>query len=140
MANIENKAKKKKEILVFKQYTIKQFLSLILGISFLLTGVALLIMYYIYEYAPINSGAYATLSNALKTFNKGTHTTLGFIGWGIIALILGALIITLALSFAYKLEEKEKDKQTRREIRLKALKEQQNESLQDKIIASINEK
>ncbi len=141
MASFDNKKNRKtREILIFKQYTIKQFISLTLGLMFFLTGVALLIMYFIHTYAPIRSDVYKGLNNALSSFNSGTHTTIGFIGWGLICLLFGALVITLALSFASKLEEREKEKQARREMRLKALKEQENEALEDKIIASINNK
>lgn len=131
--------KNQKNILIFNQYSIKQFISLILGILVLLTGVGLLITYYVGEYLPIRSYQFKQFSAALTAFNNFTHTSLGFIGWGIICLLLGAIIITLVLSLSSKLEDKEKDRKARRELRLQALKQEDKEAdLVEAVISTID--
>lgn len=132
-------AKKEKNILVFKQYSIKQFICLILGLMVFLTGLGLLITYLVGEFLPSRSFAFKVYSNALTQFNAVTYTTLGFIGWGIITLLLGALIITLVLSLSSKLEDREKDRKARREMRLQALREEKSDAkLVEEVISTIN--
>ena len=129
----------KKEVFIFKQFNVKQFIALIFGILFFGTGIALLILYHLEAYAPSRSALKEALSAALTTFNNGTHTNLGFLGWGIIVLLIGAIIIALSLSFASKLQDREKEREARREIRRKALKEATAEDTIDSVIDTINE-
>ena len=129
----------KKDILIFKTFNIKQFISLILGLLFFLTGIALIILYFLEAYAPIYSSMKENLSSALSSFNSGTHTSLGFIGWGIISFLLGAIIIAISLSMASKLEDKEKERKARRELRLKQLKENTEEAVVEDVISSQTE-
>lgn len=114
--------KTKQKKLIANIFTGKQFFWFILGLLFAGTGLALLIMYYMQAYSPLYSDLRETLSNALETFNSVTYTSFGFIGWGIIAFIIGAFIIAGALSFAAKIEDKEKDRKARRELRIEAMK------------------
>lgn len=131
--------KNQKNILIFNQYSIKQFISLIFGLLVLLTGVGLLITYYVGEYLPIRSYQFKQFSAALSAFNGFTHTSLGFIGWGIICLLLGAMIVTLVLSLSSKLEDKEKDRKARRELRLQALRQEDKEAdLVEAVISTID--
>ena len=128
--------KNQKNILIFNQYSIKQFISLIFGLLVLLTGVGLLITYYVGEYLPIRSYQFKQFS---ASFNSFTHTSLGFIGWGIICLLLGAMIVTLVLSLSSKLEDKEKDRKARRELRLQALRQEDKEAdLVEAVISTID--
>lgn len=131
--------KNQKNILIFNQYSIKQFISLIFGLLVFLTGVGLLITYYVGEYLPIRSYQFKQFSAALSAFNSFTHTSLGFIGWGIICLLLGAMIVTLVLSLSSKLEDKEKDRKARRELRLQALRQEDKEAdLVEAVISTID--
>lgn len=128
----------KKQILVFKTFTVKQFIWFVLGACFFLTGVALIIMYYLCEYLPYGSHSYKVLNSALSTFNSGTHTTIGFIGWGIICFLLGALLITIVLSLSSKLEDREKERKARRELRLNSLRKNEDDAIVEEVIDTIN--
>lgn len=131
--------KDKKQVLVFKQFTVKQFISLIIGILFFLTGIGLLITYFVGDNLDIRGVAYKLYQNALTQFNAFTHTSIGFIGWGIITLLFGALVITLVLSLSSKIEDREKDRKARRELRLQALKEENKEAkLVEEVISTLN--
>jgi|GEM_PF-2018843 hypothetical protein len=55
---------------------------------------------------------------ALKSF---THTPLGFNAWGIILLLLGAVIVAIVLSVASQNEDRERERQARRDQRLKQM-------------------
>ena len=51
---------------------------------------------------------------------------LGFIFWGIVLLLVGAIIISISLSLASKNEDRDKERQARKEQRLKKMVDAQN--------------
>ncbi|MDY2727984.1 MAG: hypothetical protein SOV26_03150 [Candidatus Onthovivens sp.] len=134
------KQDKKNNILIFKTFSIKQFIWFILGIIVFGTGVGLLITYYVGEALPTRSPSYNSFLNALNAFNSFTHTSFGFIGWGIILLLLGAIIIAVVLSLSSKVEDKERERQARKELRLQALRaENKQDNLIEDVISTLSE-
>ena len=120
----KNYKNKKEQILVFHSFSVKQFISLILGALIGLTGLALIVTHLVGDnLAGVDKFAayYQDYRFALNQFNTVTHTTLGFLGWGIIALLLGAVIVAIALSLSTRTEERAKENQARKEARRKAL-------------------
>jgi hypothetical protein len=56
---------------------------------------------------------------------KASLGGIGFTWFGVITLVLGALIVALSLSFSSKDDDREKERTSRREQRLKAMREQE---------------
>ena len=135
----KNYKNSKDQILIFNSFSIKQFISLIIGILFALTGLGLIITYLIGDnLAGVDKfvSYYKDYSAALTSFNEMTHTTIGFIGWGIISLLFGVVVIAFALSLSTKTEEKAKESEARKEARRRALLENKVETKPDVIEAS----
>ena len=115
---------KKEQVLIFHSFSVKQFISLIIGLLILLTGLSLIITHLVGDnLAGVDKFAayYADYRYALNQFNTVTHTTIGFLGWGIITLLLGSLIVAFALSLSTKTEERAKESEARKEARRRAL-------------------
>lgn len=126
--------KKGQQKLVFKQFTIGQFIALCFGAVVFLTGVGLIITNYIGNSLEATTEAFKAFKRALESFNSFTHTSLGFLGWGIIVLLVGAVIIAFALSLSSKIEDRERERKSRRELRLQALKESKDKEAEGLVV------
>jgi len=103
-------------------FTVKQKIWFTIGSLFFLCGFVFLVLY-IVEIAlvvPPTNNPILTADNAFKAWTK---LNFGFLVWGIIALLLGALVLAIVLSVGSSTEDREKEKKARREARLKQMME-----------------
>lgn len=110
---------KKTEKLVLG-FSVKQLVWFIIGILISINALIFLILGLITDYASIPG-------NIISTPNQGMINALGgidFKWFGVMTFVLGTLIYSLALSFASKNEDRGKEREARREQRLKAMEEQ----------------
>lgn len=114
----EKKIKKESDGLVHG-FSIKQLIWFILGVLIAVLGLVFLVLGLIEDYADIPN-------SILTSPNAGMIAALGgidFKWFGVLAFMLGVLIYALALSFASKNADREKEKEARREQRLKAMRD-----------------
>ena len=105
---------------LLKGFTVKQIVWFIIGALIALNALIFLILGLINDYASLPYSPF-------KAPNDGMIKTLGgiyFKWFGVITLILGTFIFTLSLSMASKAEDREKEREARREQRIKAMEEQ----------------
>lgn len=110
---------KKTEKLVLG-FSVKQLVWFIIGILISINALIFLVLGLITDYASIPG-------NIISTPNQGMINALGgidFKWFGVMTFVLGTLIYSLTLSFASKNEDREKEREARREQRLKAMEEQ----------------
>lgn len=110
---------KKTEKLVLG-FSVKQLVWFIIGILISINALIFLVLGLITDYASIPG-------NIISTPNQGMINALGgidFKWFGVMTFVLGTLIYSLVLSFASKNEDREKEREARREQRLKAMEEQ----------------
>ena len=113
--------KQNKEEKKIGPFTIKQFVWFVLGALIALNALTFLVLGLIDDYAGINNSILTAPNNSMKSSLGG----IGFTWFGVITLVLGALIVALALSFSSKDDDREKERSSRREQRLKAMREQE---------------
>ena len=105
---------------LFKGFTVKQIIWFIIGVLIALNALIFLILGLINDYASLPYSPF-------KVPNDGMIKSLcgiDFKWFGVITLILGTFIFTLSLSMASKAEDREKEREARREQRIKAMEEQ----------------
>lgn len=105
---------------LLKGFTVKQIVWFIIGALIALNALIFLILGLINDYASLPYSPF-------KVPNDGMIKTLAgidFKWFGVITLILGTFIFTLSLSMASKAEDREKEREARREQRIKAMEEQ----------------
>lgn len=109
-------------------FSIKQFVWFILGLAIAANALTFLVLGLIDDYAGINNSILTTPNSSMKEMMGG----IGFTWFGAMTLILGALIVALSLSFSSKDDDREKERTSRREQRLKAMREQ--EQAKEKVV------
>lgn len=109
-------------------FSIKQFVWFILGLAIAANALTFLVLGLIDDYAGINNSILTTPNSSMKEMMGG----IGFTWFGAMTLVLGALIIALSLSFSSKDDDREKERTSRREQRLKAMREQ--EQAKEKVV------
>ena len=115
----QNTAKKESKFVGFlKSFSTKQLVWFIFGVLVALTGLAFLICGLIDDYADIKNSILTAPNNGMRNALK-----LSFTWFGVIVFAAGTIIYSVALSLASKSEDRAKEKETRREQRLKAMKE-----------------
>ena len=105
---------------LLKGFTVKQIVWFIIGALIALNALIFLILGLINDYASLPYSPF-------KVPNDGMIKALGgidFKWFGVITLILGTFIFTLSLSMASKAEDRKKEREARREQRIKAMEEQ----------------
>ena len=102
-------------------FTVKQFVWFLLGVLIAANALVFLVLGLIDDYAGINNSILTAPNTGMKEALGG----IGFTWFGVFTLILGTLIFSLVLSFSSKDDDREKEKLSRREQRLKAMREQQ---------------
>lgn len=108
----------------FKSFSVKQLIWFILGCILWLAGLTFLVLNIVgtnLDMAPSNNPLLSADTSIKGFLNAG----LGFLYWGIIMFILGAVIVAISLSLSSSLEDRERDKQARRELRLKRMMQNQ---------------
>lgn len=113
--------KQNKEEKKIGPFTVKQFIWFILGALIALNALTFLVLGLIDDYAGINNSILTAPNSSMKASLGG----IGFTWFGVITLVLGALIVALSLSFSSKDDDREKERTSRREQRLKAMREQE---------------
>jgi|SRR5574344_56605 hypothetical protein len=116
----------------FKPFSVKNLVWFIIGSLFNLTGLAFIITIIIGSNLNVAPSKNPVLlaDTSLKAL---TSNTLGFLYWGIILLLLGAVIMSIVLSLASRNEDRERERQLRREQRLKQMADIEKE---DVVVAS----
>lgn len=114
--SVENK----KKINLFKSFTPKQAFWFVFGVLVSINAIIFLILGLINDYASIPYSPFKVPNDGMKQALFG----IDFKWFGVITLILGTFIYALALSFASKAEDREKEREARREQRLKVMEEQ----------------
>lgn len=109
-------------------FTVKQFIWFVLGLAIAANALVFLVLGLIDDYAGINNSILTLPNSSMKEMMGG----IGFTWFGAITLVLAALIIALSLSFSSKDDDREKERTSRREQRLKAMREQ--EANQQKVV------
>ena len=116
----------------FVPFTVKNNVWFAFGTLFSLTGLSFLITIIIGDNLNISPSKNLILI-ADSSLKKLTSNTLGFLYWGIILLILGSIIVAIVLSLASRNEDRERERQLRREQRLKQMADIEKE---DVVVAS----
>lgn len=96
-----------------KTFTPKQLFWFILGILITVNALIFLVLGLINDYAPLAYSPFETPNNAMASMLYG----IDFKWFGVITLILGTIIYSLALSFATKTQEREEERVARRKQR-----------------------
>ncbi|MBP5694079.1 MAG: hypothetical protein J6X03_01305 [Bacilli bacterium] len=102
-------------------FTIKQFVWFVIGCLIAANALVFLVLGLIDDYAGINNSVLNAPNSSMKEMLGG----IGFTWFGAITLMVAALIVALSLSFSSKDDDREKERTSRREQRLKAMREQQ---------------
>ena len=102
-------------------FTVKQFVWFIIGCLIAANALTFLVLGLIDDYAGINNSVLTAPNSSMKELLGG----IGFTWFGALTLVVAALIIALNLSFSSKDDDREKERTSRREQRLKAMREQQ---------------
>jgi heme/copper-type cytochrome/quinol oxidase subunit 2 len=98
-------------------FSIKQFVWFLLGITSRVGGATMLVFGLIGDYGDFANNFFADANaHLIALFHFGMSMT----WFGVFLILLGALIIALALNFAARSEEREKEREVRRQERLKA--------------------
>ena len=108
MRNKENFEQEKKKAKL-KSFTPKQLFWLILGILISFNALIFLILGLINDYAPIAYSPFEAPNNGMMAVLGG----IDFKWFGVITLILGTIIYSLALSFSAKTFEREQEREAR---------------------------
>ena len=112
--------KNKKTINFFKGFTAKQIFWFVLGVLIALNAIIFLILGLINDYASLPYSPFKVPNDGMKEVLFG----IDFKWFGVITFILGTFIYALALSMASKAEDREKEREARREQRIRAMEEQ----------------
>lgn len=124
-----NKSLEKKEAkglkLFFKSFSIKQIVWFVIGAVFFVTGLTFDVLDIIGRSINVAPSKNPILLGDAKLKSFFGNRPLGFIFWGIILLLVGAIIIAITFSLASKNEDRDKERQARKEQRLKKLVEAQ---------------
>lgn len=101
----------------FASFTIKEFVAFIIALTFIAFGLTLLVLGLIDDYTNIYGSVLETPNTSMKTMMGG----IGFTWFGLMVVALGVIILAFSLSLASKGEDRIKDKEARRKMRLESL-------------------
>lgn len=101
----------------FASFTIKEFVAFIIALAFIAFGLTLLVLGLIDDYTNIYGSVLETPNTSMKTMMGG----IGFTWFGLMVASLGVIILAFSLSLASKGEDRIKDKEARRKMRLESL-------------------
>ena len=101
----------------FASFTIKEFVAFIIALAFIAFGLTLLVLGLIDDYTNIYRSVLETPNTSMKTMMGG----IGFTWFGLMVVALGVIILAFSLSLASKGEDRIKDKEARRKMRLESL-------------------
>ncbi len=101
----------------FASFTIKEFVAFIIALAFIAFGLTLLVLGLIDDYTNIYGSVLETPNTSMKTMMGG----IGFTWFGLMVVALGVIILAFSLSLASKGEDRIKDKEARRKMRLESL-------------------
>ncbi len=108
-----------------KFLTPKQWVAFIIGILIALNALTFLVIGLVSDYGDLAYDIFESANNGMKASLGG----IDFKWFGVITFVIGTLIYSLALSFSSKNDDREKEKEARRQQRLKAMKELQNQNV-----------
>lgn len=103
----------------------KQWFWFVLGILIAINAVTFLTIGLISDYGDLAYDIFEAANTGMKTALGG----LDFKWFGVLTFVVGTLIYSLALSSSSKNEDREKEKNARREQRLKAMEEARNQGV-----------
>ena len=115
-----NQEARNKEIKTYKGFTAKQIFWLVFGILVSINAIIFLVLGLITDYANLPGDILEAPDASMKAMMGGV----GFTWFGVITFIVGTFIYSLALSFSSKSADREKEREARREQRLKAMEEE----------------
>lgn len=101
----------------FASFTLKEFVAFIIALAFIAFGLTLLVLGLIDDYTNIYGSVLETPNTSMKTMMGG----IGFTWFGLMVVALGVIILAFSLSLASKGEDRIKDKEARRKMRLESL-------------------
>lgn len=108
-----------------KSFGVKEIVWLTIGLLVAVDAIIWLILGLICDYADLSYNIFDAPNSGMKSALYG----LDFKWFGVITLVLGALICSLSLSAANKNDDREKEKEARRQQRLKAMEEAKNQGV-----------
>lgn len=135
--NSVNEKKKHKGLKdFFKTFTVKELVWFVVGAIFFAAGLSFNIVDVIGRSIniPPSKNPILIADAALKTWLG--NRLLGFIFWGIVFLILGAIIIAITLSLASRNEDRDKERQARREQRLQKMVDAQSDVVETSAVVT----
>ncbi len=121
--------------LFFKSFSTKQIVWFVIGAVLLIAGLVFDVLDIVarsINVAPSKNPILLADSSLKKFFG---NRPLGFIFWGIVLLLVGAIIISISLSLASKNEDRDKERQARKEQRLKKMVDAQNKVVEASTIS-----
>ena len=125
-----NKSLEKKEVkglkLFFKSFSTKQTVWFVIGAVLFVTGLTFDVLDIIGRSINVAPSKNPILLGDARLKSFFGNRPLGFIFWGIVLLLIGAIIIAITLSLASRNEDRDKERQARKEQRLKKMVEAQS--------------
>lgn len=113
----------------FASFTIKEFVAFIIALAFIAFGLTLLVLGLIDDYTNIYGSVLETPNASMKTMMGG----IGFTWFGLMVVALGVIILAFSLSLASKGEDRIKDKEARRKMRLESLNKEEQVAVESTI-------
>lgn len=113
----------------FASFSVKEFIAFIIALILVAFGLTLLILGLIDDYTNIYGSILETPNSSMKTMMGG----IGFTWFGLMVLALGVIILAFSLSLASKGEDRIKDKEARRKMRLESLNKEEQVTMESTI-------
>ncbi len=131
-----NKSKETKGLkLFFKSFSTKQIVWFVIGAVLFVTGFVFDVLDIIGRSINVAPSKNSLLLGDAKLKEFFGNKPLGFTFWGIVLLLVGAIIISITFSLASKNEDRDKERQARKEQRLKKMVEVQNKVIESSTIS-----
>ena len=132
MANVKNQNKRKSNGLkdFFKSFSMKQFVWFVIGVILFVIGLVFDVLNIVGGSLNIPPSKNPLLIGDSYLKSLFGNKPFGFLFWGIVLVLVGAIIIAITSSLASKNEDRDKERQARREQRLKRMLDAQNEAIE----------
>ncbi len=133
MANKSKETKGLKSF--FKSFSTKQIVWFVIGAVLFVAGFVFDVLDIIGRSIDVAPSKNSLLLGDAKLKEFFGNKPLGFTFWGIVLLLVGAIIISITFSLASKNEDRDKERQARKEQRLKKMVEAQNKVIETSTIS-----